>query len=154
MKQSKLRRSCLFALLTVLSLAGCGETSVTPSTPGTNSQVTPSETPTAKPSVSTRISHDGINETIYSVSEALDFAAKAGDIPSEEYVVYGVIKSITNYGNGQMVIRDTTDETKELSVFGVRGPDGSTYFDKLNRIPAIGDTVYLKAPLHTFNDKA
>ena len=154
MKQSKLRRSCLFALLTVLSLAGCGETSVTPSTPNTNSQVTPSETPTAKPSVSTRISHDGINETIYSVSEALDFAAKAGDIPSEEYVVYGVIKSITNYGNGQMVIRDTTDETKELSVFGVRGPDGSTYFDKLNRIPAIGDTVYLKAPLHTFNDKA
>ena len=124
MKQSKLRRSCLFALLTVLSLAGCGETSVTPSTPGTNSQVTPgtnsqvtpSETPTAEPSVSTPISHDGINEPIYSVSEALDFAAKAGDIPSEEYVVYGVIKSITNYGNGQMVIRDTTDETKELSV--------------------------------------
>ena len=162
MKQSKLRRSCLFALPTVLSLAGCGETSVTPSTPGTNSQVTPgtnshvtpSETPTAEPSVSTPISHDGINEPIYSVSEALDFAAKAGDIPSEEYVVYGVIKSITNYGNGQMVIRDTTDETKELSVFGVRGPDGSTYFDKLNRIPAIGDTVYLKAPLHTFNDKA
>lgn len=158
MKQSKLRRSCLFVFLASLALVGCGETSVAPSTPNTNLQVTPSETPTAKPSVSTsvstRVSHDGINETIYSVSEALDFAVKAGDIPSEEYVVYGVIKSITNYGNGQMVIRDTTDETKELSVFGVRGPDGSTYFDKLNRIPAIGDTVYLKAPLHTFNDKA
>lgn len=179
MKQSKLRRSCLFVFLASLALVGCGETSgsVNPSspapsetttvnpteTPTENPTVAPSETPTTKPTEApteasssasasvSRPSVDGITNTIYSVKEAIAFANAAGEDPSDEYVVQGVVKNISNYSYGERTIADVSDESVSLYVYGVRGADGETYFDKLETIPQKGDTVYLKGALHTFN---
>ena len=167
MKQSKLRRSCLFVFLASLALVGCGETSgsVNPSSPAPSETTTvnPTETPTENPTVApsetpssasasvSRPSVDGITDTIYSVKEAIDFANAAGEDLSDEYVVQGVITNISNYAYGERTIADVSDESVSLSVYGVRGADGETYFDKLETIPQKGDTVYLKGVLHTFN---
>lgn len=177
MKQSKLRRSCLFVFLASLALVGCGETSgsVNPSSPAPSETTTvnptetptekptvaPSETPTAKPTEApteapssasasvSRPSVDGITDTIYSVKEAIDFANAAGEDPSDEYVVQGVITNISHYSHGERTIADVSDESISLHVYGVRGADGETYFNKLETIPQKGDTVYLKGALHT-----
>ena len=146
MKQSKLRRSCLFVFLASLALVGCGETSgsVNPSSPAPSETTTvnPTETPTENPTVApsetpssasasvSRPSVDGITDTIYSVKEAIDFANAAGEDLSDEYVVQGVITNISNYAYGERTIADVSDESVSLSVYGVRGADGETYFDK------------------------
>ena len=167
MKQSKLRRSCLFVFLASLALVGCGETSesVNPSSPApsetttvnptesptVNPTVAPSETPSSSSASVSRPSVDGITDTIYSVKEAIAFANEAGEDPSDEYVVQGVITNISNYAYGERTIADVSDESVTLSVYGVRGADGETYFNDLENIPQKGDTVYLKGVLHTFN---
>lgn len=167
MKQSKLRRSCLFVFLASLALVGCGETSesVNPSSPAPSETTTvnPTETPTVNPTVApsetpssssasvSRPSVDGITDTIYSVKEAIAFANEAGEDPSDEYVVQGLITNISNYAYGERTIADVSDESVTLSVYGVRGADGETYFNDLENIPQKGDTVYLKGVLHTFN---
>lgn len=167
MKQSKLRRSCLFVFLASLALVGCGETSesVNPSSPAPSETTTvnPTETPTVNPTVApsetpssasasvSRPSVDGITDTIYSVKEAIEFANAAGEDPSDEYVVQGVITNISNYAYGERTIADVSDESVSLSIYGVRGADGETYFNDLENIPQKGDTVYLKGVLHTFN---
>ncbi len=179
MKQSKLRRSCLFVFLASLALVGCGETSesVNPSSPAPsetttvnptvnpteNPTVAPSENPTVNPTEApsenpssgsasvSRPSVDGITDTIYSVKEAIDFANAAGEDASDEYVVQGVVKNISNYSYGERTITDVSNESISLYVYGVRGADGETYFNNLETIPEIGDTVYLKGALHTFN---
>lgn len=166
MKEYKLRRSLLFVvLLASLSLAGCGETSEIPSastseaapSPAASESERPSETPTEKPSSSSdatpsvsRPSVEGITDTIYSVSERIDFANAAGEEASAEYVVQGVVKSISNYAYGERYITDVNDSSKELYVYGVRGADGTTYFDQLSDTPLVGDTVYLKGAVHTY----
>ena len=117
MKQSKLRRSCLFVFLASLALVGCGETSesVNPSSPAPSETTTvnPTETPTVNPTVApsetpssssasvSRPSVDGITDTIYSVKEAIAFANEAGEDPSDEYVVQGLITNISNYAYGE-----------------------------------------------------
>lgn len=167
MKQSKLRRSCLFVFLASLALVGCGETSesVNPSSPAPSETTTvnPTETPTVNPTVApsetpssasasvSRPSVDGITDTIYSVKEAIEFANAAGEDLSDEYVVQGVITNISNYAYGERTIADVSDESVSLSIYGVRGADGETYFNDLENIPQKGDTVYLKGVLHTFN---
>lgn len=89
-------------------------------------------------------------ETIYSVADAMDLA-KLND-ESISYTVKGKIKSYTNYFYGQLTL---TDGTNDLPVYGCNMLDenGKTiFFDKMDYIPHVGDTITLTGSLKLFKD--
>ncbi|MBR2891979.1 MAG: hypothetical protein IKC22_06385 [Bacilli bacterium] len=98
--------------------------------------------PNYQPSEDIRNGYD-----VITIQEAIKIAQEAGEVPSSEYYVYGIITEISSYLYGAMTIED---ETGSIYVYGVYGLDG-TRFDTLTEKPAVGDEVVLKATLKTHN---
>lgn len=89
-------------------------------------------------------------ETVYSVADAMDLAQLNDETVS--YTVRGKIKSYTNYFYGQLTL---TDGTNDLPVYGCNmlGADVKTiYFNEMDYIPHVGDTITLTGALKLFKD--
>lgn len=89
-------------------------------------------------------------ETVYSVADAMDLAQLNDETVS--YTVRGKIKSYTNYYYGQLTL---TDGTNDLPVYGCNmlGADGKTiYFNEMDYIPHVGDTITLTGALKLFKE--
>lgn len=95
-------------------------------------------------------SSDVTPETIYSVADAMDLAQLNDE--SVSYTVKGKIKSYTNYYYGQLTL---TDGTNDLPVYGCNMLDanGKTiYFNEMDYIPHVGDTITLTGALKLFKE--
>ena len=164
MKLTSKRRAGLISLALVAMLtAGCNRTgSSVSTTPSNNSQAsttqpsdktsttttTGSTTPSNSSTGSSTAPDD--SDKVYSVTEANDLAATLGEDNTTEYIVKGSIKSFANYYYGQITL---TDGTNDISVYGLRGLDSEgndIYFDKLEYVPIVGDTITIKGVLHTY----
>lgn len=89
-------------------------------------------------------------ETVYSVADAMDLAQLNDETVS--YTVRGKIKSYTNYYYGQLTL---TDGINDLPVYGCNmlGADGKTiYFNEMDYIPHVGDTITLTGALKLFKE--
>lgn len=148
----------LLLLAGALLLTGCGNkgTSSSQSSNPTSSVVssqTSSETPSSSVVSSTTSSEtQNSSQTNYqnliTIARALELAQQAGEAgTSENYTVIGTVKEIKNYQYGDMTI---TDGTNELYIYGPRGADGETYFDKLEETPSVGDEVVLCGKLKDY----
>lgn len=139
MKSRKSRRLSVVALAIVSLLAvGCSkdDSSVSSSSSSNTDNSATSET---KP------------EVVLNVSDAVDIA-KLGE--EKEYTVRGEIKSFQSYYYGQLTL---TDGTNDLSVYGcyALAADGSSiYFDDMDYIPVVGDTITVKGILKTYQGEA
>ena len=94
------------------------------------------------------------NNTEYktiTIAEALEIAAANPDGTTELYYIRATVKSIKNASYGEMYIED---ETGEIYVYGTRGEDGTTYFDKLPERPVKGDEVLLLCQLSQYNGES
>ena len=89
-------------------------------------------------------------ETI-TIAEALALAAQYPEGTTEMYYIRATIKSMVNPTYGEMYI---TDETGEIYVYGTRGADGETFFDKLPERPVKGDEVLLLCTLSQYNGES
>ena len=89
-------------------------------------------------------------ETI-TIAEALALAAQYPEGTTEMYYIRATVKSVANPTYGEMYI---TDETGEIYVYGTRGADGTTYFDKLPERPVKGDEVLLLCTLSQYNGES
>lgn len=69
---------------------------------------------------------------------------------TERYLIRGIIKNIENPSYGSMTIKD---DTGEIYVYGTRGADGKTYYDKMEDKPYAGDEVLLSATLQLFKNE-
>lgn len=140
--------SVLSLTLLAFSLGACGgdktSTSANPATdPTTNPTITDTATDVTPESTTEA-------ERVYTVTDAVELAEMFGETGStDSYLVKGTIKSITNYYYGEMYL---TDGTSELLIYGVRGATDTDYFDKLEYVPQVGDTVVLKGTLNIFKD--
>ena len=85
------------------------------------------------------------------IAEALEIAAQYPDGAPELYYIHATVKSMKNASYGEMYIED---ETGEIYVYGTRGEDGETFFDKLPARPVKGDKVVLLCQLSVYNDAA
>lgn len=139
----------LFLLATALLLSGCGNNNssseiVPPSSSEVISEVS-SESSSEAPS-----SSEKTYENQVSIADAISLAQEAGSAgTTTDYVVVGKIKEIKSSQYGDMTITDGTDD---LFIYGPRGEDGETYFNKMEEIPVVGDTVVLKGKLKVYND--
>lgn len=85
------------------------------------------------------------------IAEAIEVAKKAGETYTlGKYRVKAEIKEIQSVTYGQMTIKD---ETGELSVYGVYGPQGE-FFNNLDPVPAVGDIITLEGSLLYFKEAA
>lgn len=138
MKSRKSRRLSVVALSIVSLLAvGCSND---------NSTVKPSDT-----GDSTATSESTAPEVVLNVADAIDFAKLD---QGKTYSVRGQIKSFQSYYYGQLTL---TDGTNDLPVYGcyMLAEDGSTiYFDDMDYIPVVGDTITLKGVLKTYKGEA
>lgn len=136
----------LLLLTATLLFSGCGNPSS--SEPSSLSPTT-SETTSSESSSSSSSSEEKVYENQVSISKALEIAKQAGSAgTSEKYTVIGTVKQIKNAQYGDMYI---TDGTNELYIYGPRGEDGETFFDKLPNAPKAGDTVVLYGKLKDYN---
>ena len=135
----------LFLLAAALLMSGCGN-------PGSSSENSSSEVSSSEVSSeesSSASSSEKTYENQITIAKALELAKAAGaNGTSENYTVIGTIKEIKNYQYGDMTI---TDGTSELYIYGPRGADGETYFDKLEETPSVGDEVVLCGKLKDYN---
>lgn len=132
----------LLFLAAALLLIGCNSN---PTSSSENSEFTSSE-------VSENTSSEEIQyENQITIAQALEIARQAGSAgTSSKYTVIGTIKVIESTQYGDMIITDGTDE---LFIYGPRGADGTTYFNKMETIPSTGDTVVLYGKLKDYNGK-
>lgn len=134
MNNKKTRRLSILTLaLTSLLIAGCDGNS--DSATGTTA---PQET--SNPA-----------DIVYTVADAMDLALVAGEDSTTSYCVKGVIKSFTNYYYGQITL---TDGTNDLPVYGtyMLNAEGETvYFNEMDYIPVIGDTLTIFGVVKTYN---
>lgn len=146
MKSRKSRRLSVVALAVVSLLAvGCSkdDSTLNPSETGDNTPVSDSTSAPASESTAP--------EVVLSVADAIDFAKLD---QGKVYSVRGQIKSFQSYYYGQLTL---TDGTNDLPVYGcyMLAADGSTiYFDDLEYIPVVGDTITLKGVLKTYKGEA
>lgn len=157
MKNSKMRRFSLLTLaLASMTLVACGsgETSGTTEAPNTNppsitapeSNIEPPVTTPTEPETTPGTEGTTPVEKVYTLAEAAAKANEVGETPSDPIIIKGTIKSISSYIYGEMIL---ADETGELSIYGVRG-ENDEFFDKLDYIPKVGDTLTLRGPVCTF----
>ncbi len=85
---------------------------------------------------------------VYSVKEAIALA-KDSSTTGKVYSVKGKVVSFQNYYYGQLTIGD--DEGNTLSVYGLRGETESVYFDQLDVVPMVGDTITIKGEVKLYN---
>jgi len=86
---------------------------------------------------------------ITALDQAILIATEAGEKEtSEQYYVYGIIKSISNGVYGEMTI---TDGTNDLLIYGVYSQDGNTKYEDLQEKPDLGDEIVLLGTLNYFN---
>ena len=69
---------------------------------------------------------------------------------TQRYLIRATVKSIDDASYGAMTI---TDSTGEISVYGTRGADGNTHYDKLDHKPYAGDEVLLSCTLQLFKEE-
>ncbi|MBE6143234.1 MAG: hypothetical protein E7177_04535 [Erysipelotrichaceae bacterium] len=135
----------LFLLAAALLMSGCGN-------PGSSSENSSSEVSSSEVSSeesSSASSSEKTYENQITIAKALELAKAAGaNGTSENYTVIGTIKEIKSYQYGDMTI---TDGTNELYIYGPRGADGYTYFDKLEETPSVGDEVVLYGKLKDYS---
>ena len=81
------------------------------------------------------------------IAEALEICAQYPDGSPEEYYIRATVKTVSNASYGEMYIED---ETGEIYVYGTRGADGTTFFDKLSERPVKGDEVLLLCQLSQY----
>ena len=81
------------------------------------------------------------------IAEAMTLCEQNPDGTAERYYIRAIVKSIVNPSYGEMYI---TDETGEIYVYGTRGADGTTFFDKLTEAPVKGDEVLLLCQLSQY----
>lgn len=67
---------------------------------------------------------------------------------TQRYLIRAIVKSIDNPSYGQMTIKD---DTGEISVYGTRGADGTTYYSNMADKPYAGDEVLLSVTLQLYN---
>lgn len=155
MKNSKIRRVSLLTIaLASLSLGACTNPSINPSDSTTNpsvSESTGTESTTGTDSTETESSGTESTtepeEKIYTMAEAIAKANESGEKESEPIIIKGKIKSITSFVYGSMYL---TDDTGELYIYGVHG-ENDEFFDKLDYIPMVGDTITLRGSVCMFN---
>ena len=152
MKTNNKRRVSLFTLLlTSLALVGCNNPGIPTEA---NPTETPTEAPTETPSVTGPVKDTEEEHIVYPVSTVVDLAGLYTEETSPEFYVKGIIKSVSNYGYGELVLQDENDSNVTLKVFGVRGEDGYTYYNKLEYVPIVGDTITIVGKVHTYNKEA
>lgn len=78
-------------------------------------------------------------KTVAEILEQIPAESTSADIEYKHFVK-ATVKSIDNATYGEMTIED---ETGSISVYGTRGADGYTFYDKLDEKPYAGDTVVL-----------
>lgn len=84
-----------------------------------------------------------------SLDQAILIAEEAGEVgTTEEYYVYGIIKSISNGVYGEMTI---TDGKNDLLIYGVYSKDGTQKYEDLESKPDLGDEIVLLGTLNYFN---
>ena len=138
MKSRKSRRLSVVALAIVSLLAvGCSkdDSSVSSSSSNTDNSAT-SET---KP------------EVVLNVSDAVDIA-KLGE--EKEYTVRGEIKSFQSYYYGQLTLTDGTNDLPVYGCYALAADGSSIYFDDMDYIPVVGDTITVKGILKTYQGEA
>ena len=88
------------------------------------------------------------NYRTITIAEAMEIAAANPNGTTELYYIRATVKTISNAAYGEMYI---VDETGEIYVYGTRGADGTTFFDKLAERPVKGDEVLLLCQLSQYN---
>ena len=88
------------------------------------------------------------NYRTVTIAEAIEIAAANPNGTTELYYIRATVKTISNAAYGEMYI---VDETGEIYVYGTRGEDGTTFFDKLPERPVKGDEVLLLCQLSQYN---
>ncbi len=81
------------------------------------------------------------------IAEAISLCTETES--AQRYYIRAIVKTIDNATYGSMTIKD---DTGEISVYGTRGADGTTFYDKLDDKPYAGDEVLLYATLQLFKD--
>lgn len=82
-------------------------------------------------------------------------ASKDSDTYTEgKYYVEGIITEVSNTTYGNMTIKDATDETKTLYIYGSYSADGSTRYDALTLKHEAGDTVRVYGVIGNYNGTA
>ena len=81
------------------------------------------------------------------IVQALEICAQYPDGAPEEYYIRATVKTVSSASYGEMYIED---ETGEIYVYGTRGADGTTFFDKLPERPVKGDEVLLLCQLSQY----
>lgn len=90
-------------------------------------------------------------DSTLTIAEAKEVAQLAGDnYTSDKYYVTGTVTTIESDYYGNLYIEDT--EGNSLYIYGLRGADGYTYFNKLDVQPKVGDTITIYTILGTFKD--
>ena len=82
------------------------------------------------------------------IAEAMELCKEYPNGTPEKYYIRATVKNILNVSYGEMYIEDSTGE---LYIYGTRGADGTTYFDKLEETPSKGDEVLLLCLLSQYN---
>ncbi|MDD7328926.1 MAG: hypothetical protein PUG97_04080 [bacterium] len=107
MKTNNKRRVSLFTLLlTSLALVGCNNPGIPTEA---NPTETPTEVPTETPSVTEPVKDTEEEHIVYPVSTIVDLAGLYTEETSPEFYVKGIIKSVSNYGYGELVLQDEND---------------------------------------------
>lgn len=141
----------LLLLTTALLFTGCGNTSSSSSEVSEEVSSESSSEISSESSSYNSSSSESEYENQVTIKEALELAKTAGASgTSKNYTVIGTIKEISSYDFGDMTITDGTDE---LFIYGPRGADGETYFNKMEKQPKVGDTVVLFGKLKDYNGK-
>ncbi len=139
MKSRKSRRLSVVALAVVSLLAvGCSKDDSTVSS-SSSSNTENSATSETKP------------EVVLNVSDAVDIA-KLGE--EKEYTVRGEIKSFQSYYYGQLTLTDGTNDLPVYGCYALAADGSSIYFDDMDYIPVVGDTITVKGVLKTYKGDA
>ena len=153
-KNNKLVLSSLLAVA-FLSLASCGEPTISDVTSGDTStptsqtpsssvtEPTTSEEVTLPPSSSETPSTSEDEFNCITIAEAIKIANKAGETPTTEtYRVRGIIESVKNPAYGELTLKD---DTGSIYVYGIEG------YSTMEEKPLKGDEIVIEGSLKTFN---
>ncbi len=110
------------------------------------------DTDPSEPSAPDNSSDDPAADTELSVKDAIALgASKEHDTyTSGKYYVVGEITEIYNEQYGNMKIKDADGNI--LTIYGTYSADGSVRFDKLDKKPAVGDTIKVYGIIGQYKD--
>lgn len=139
----------LLALVMAAALIGCqNQQTPAPSESTSAPTTTPTTAPTEPTTQPTTAPTDPQGHTV-TIAQAIQIAKDAGETETaDEYIITGIVKTVSKPQYGEMTITDGTDE---IYVYGTMDADGTGYADMTSR-PVAGDEITISGRLKVFKD--